>query len=163
MELSTGDEGSLLSLCSLEYVLVLTLSIPSATKVSELIKRAPVTVTPTATVEEAVKLMYREGVGSVIVVSPEGSVLGIFTERDLVKLIGEGKPLTVKIGDVMTRNPVTILEDEPLTRAVVLMAERRIRHLPVVSRDGKLKGVISARDVASVFRRYVEELGEVSE
>jgi len=132
-------------------------------RVSELVKRAPVTVLPTTTVEEAVKTMYREGVGSVIVVSPEGSVIGIFTERDLVRVIGEGKPLTTKIGDVMTKNPITILEDEPLTKAVILMAENRIRHLPVVSRDGKLKGVISARDVALVFRKYVEELGEVSE
>jgi len=132
-------------------------------RVSELVKRVPVTVLPTTTVEEAVKTMYREGVGSVIVVSPEGSVIGIFTERDLVRVIGEGKPLTTKIGDVMTKNPITILEDEPLTKAVILMAENRIRHLPVVGRDGKLKGVISARDVALVFRKYVEELGEVSE
>ena len=132
-------------------------------RVSELVKRAPVTVLPTTTVEEAVKTMYREGVGSVIVVSPEGSVIGIFTERDLVRVIGEGKPLTTMIGDVMTKNPITILEDEPLTKAVILMAENRIRHLPVVGRDGKLKGVISARDVALVFKKYVEELGEVSE
>jgi len=132
-------------------------------RVSELVKRAPVTVLPTTSVEEAVKIMYREGVGSVIVVSPDGSIIGIFTERDLVRVIGEGKPLATMIGDVMTKNPIIILEDEPLTKAVILMAENRIRHLPVVGRDGKLKGVISARDVALVFKKYVEELGEVSE
>ncbi len=144
-------------------ILVRALSHPSAIKVSDIVKRAPVTVTPLTTVEEAVKLMYREGVGSVIVVSPEGRVLGIFTERDLVRLIGEGKPLTSKIGDLMTKDPVTVFEDDTLTKAVTLMAERRIRHLPVVDRDGRLKGVISARDIASTFGKYLEELGEISE
>lgn len=142
---------------------VLAMSHPSVTRVSELIKRAPVVVQPTVTVEEAVKLMYKEGVGSVVIVSPEGNVIGIFTERDLVRLIGEGKPLTVRIGDVMTKNPVTIYEDEAITKAVTLMAERRIRHLPVLDRTGRLKGVISARDIASIFGRYLEELGEISE
>ena len=139
------------------------MSHPGLVKVSELVRRAPITVTPLATVEEAVKLMHREGVGSVVVVSPEGKVLGIFTERDLVRLIGEGKPLTTMIGDVMTRDPVTVYEDDTVTKAVMLMAEKRIRHLPVVDREGRLKGVISARDVASVLARYKEELGEVSE
>jgi len=139
------------------------LSHPSVAKVGDLVRRAPVTIPPTGTVEEAVKSMYREGVGSVIVVSPEGSVLGIFTEKDLVRLIGEGKPLTSRIGDVMTRDPITVFVDDTITKAVTLMAERRIRHLPVVDREGRLKGVISARDIAVVFGRYLEELGEVSE
>jgi len=143
--------------------LVTGLSHPGLVKVSELVRRAPITVTPLATVEEAVKLMHREGVGSVVVVSPEGKVLGIFTERDLVKLIGEGKPLTTRIGDVMTRDPVTVYEDDTVTKAAMLMAEKGIRHLPIVDREGRLKGVISARDVASVLARYREELGEVSE
>ncbi len=143
--------------------MVTGLSNPSLVKVSELVRRAPITVTPLATVEEAVKLMHREGVGSVVVVSPEGKVLGIFTERDLVRMIGEGKPLTTKIGDVMTRDPVTVYEDDTVTKAAMLMTEKRIRHLPVVDREGRLKGVISARDVAGVLARYKEELGEVSE
>lgn len=143
--------------------MVTGLSHPSLVKVSELVRRAPIMVTPLATVEEAVKLMHREEVGSVVVVSPEGKVLGIFTERDLVRLIGEGKPLTTRIGDAMTRDPVTVYEDDTLTKAAMLMAEKRIRHLPVVDREGRLKGVISARDVASVLARYKEELGEVSE
>ncbi len=139
------------------------MSHPSTVKVADLVKRAPVTVTPLTTVEEAVKLMYKEGVGSVIVVSPEYKVLGIFTERDLIRLVGEGKPLTLTIGEVMTRDPVTVFEDDTITKAVTLMAERRIRHLPVVDREGRLKGVISARDIASVFSKYLEELGEISE
>jgi CBS domain-containing protein len=132
-------------------------------KVGDLVRRAPVTASPMVSVEEAIRLMHKEGVGSVVIVSPEGKVLGIFTERDLVKLVGEGKPLTSKIGDVMTRDPVTVFEDDTITKAVTIMAERRIRHLPVTDREGRLKGVISARDIATAFGKYLEELGEISE
>ncbi|MDM7275876.1 MAG: CBS domain-containing protein [Thermoprotei archaeon] len=132
-------------------------------RVSELIKRPPVTVPPTATVEDAVKLMYKEGVGSVVVASPEDRVLGIFTERDLVRVIGLGLPLTTKVGDVMTRSPLVVREDDQLFRAVSIMVEHRIRHLPIVDAEGRIKGVISARDIASRFKKYMEELGEVGE
>lgn len=130
-------------------------------KVSELIKRPPVTVLPTATVEEAAKLMYSEGVGSVVITSPEGRVLGIFTERDLVRVVGRGIPLTTRVGEVMTKNPVTIRTEDALTKAVLILAERKIRHLPVVDEEGRVRGVISARDIASTLKKYLEELGEV--
>lgn len=130
-------------------------------KVSELIKRPPVTVLPTATVEEAAKLMYSEGVGSVVITSPEGRVLGIFTERDLVRVVGRGIPLTTRVGEVMTKNPVTIRAEDALTKAVLILAERKIRHLPVVDEEGRVRGVISARDIASTLKKYLEELGEV--
>lgn len=132
-------------------------------RVSDLVNRPPVTVLPTTTVEDAVKLMYKEGVGSVVVTSPEGRVVGIFTERDLVRIIGMGLPLTTKIGDVMTKNPLVVREDEHLSRAVSLMAEHRIRHLPIVDAEGRVKGVISARDITSKFKKYMEELGEIGE
>ncbi|MEM1750351.1 MAG: CBS domain-containing protein [Desulfurococcaceae archaeon] len=130
-------------------------------KVSELIKRPPVTMLPTATVEEAARLMYSEGVGSVVVTSPEGRVLGIFTEKDLVKVVGGGMPLTTRVGDVMTKNPITVRTEDALTKAILILAERRIRHLPVVDEEGRVKGVISARDIALTLKKYLEELGEI--
>jgi len=116
---------------------------------------------PTATVEEAARLMYSEGVGSVVVTSPEGRVLGIFTEKDLVKVVGGGIPLTTRVGDVMTKNPITVRTEDALTKAILILAERRIRHLPVVDEEGRVKGVISARDIALTLKKYLEELGEI--
>ncbi len=130
-------------------------------KVSELIKRPPVTTLPTATVEEAARLMYSEGVGSVVVTSPEGIVLGIFTEKDLVKVVGGGMPLTTRVGDVMTRNPMTVRAEDALTKAILILAEKRIRHLPVVDEEGRVRGVISARDIALTLKKYLEEIGEI--
>lgn len=132
-------------------------------RVGDLVKRPPITVRPEASVREAVSIMHRENIGSVVVTDLEGRVLGIFTERDLVRVVAEGIPLETRIAEVMTRNPVVVREDEPISKAVTIMAERRIRHLPVVGSAGILRGIVSARDIASTFKRYLEELGEVGD
>ncbi|MEM1774457.1 MAG: CBS domain-containing protein [Acidilobaceae archaeon] len=138
------------------------MSYPTA-KIGELVKRPPVTLPPLATVEDAVKLMYRENIGSIIVTSPEGRVLGIFTEKDLVRVIGEGKPLSTKLGEVMTKDPITVREEDTIVKAVTILSEKRIRHLPVVDSEGRIKGVVSVRDIVSIYKRYLEQLEEVSE
>lgn len=130
-------------------------------KVSEVMKKPAATVQPTTKVVDAVKIMHKEGIGSIVVVSPEGKVLGIFTERDLVKIVAQEKPLDVVVGEVMTKDPVTVKEDDALQKAVILMTERKIRHLPVVDEEGKIKGMLSVRDIAATYRRYLEHLGEI--
>lgn len=132
-------------------------------RIGDLIKREPVTVPPSTSIREAVKLMNSENIGSVIITDPEGRVLGIFTERDLVRVIAEGVSLDSSIGGVMTKNPVVIHEDEPVSKAVNIMAEKRIRHLPIVDRRGVLKGIVTARDITETFKRYLEELGEIGD
>ncbi len=130
---------------------------PARLKVSDLISRPPVVVTPTTSIKDSAKLMYEEKVGSVVVTSPEGKVIGIFTEKDLVRVVSEGLPLTTQIGDIMTKNPIVIREDEPLSKAVIIMTERGIRHLPVVDAEGRVKGVISARDIAYKLEMFMGE------
>lgn len=132
-------------------------------RIGELIKRQPVTVSPSTSIKEAVRLMNRENIGSVVITDPEGRVLGIFTERDLVRVVAEGVSLDSDIRNAMTRNPVVIYEDEPVSRAVAIMAEKRIRHLPIVDRKGLLKGIVTARDITETFKRYLDELGDVGD
>jgi len=135
----------------------------SVKRVGELIKREPKAVSPSTSIRDAVQIMYRENIGSVVVTDPEGRVLGIFTERDLVRVVAEGVSLESSIAGVMTRDPFVVFEDEPVSRAVVIMAERRIRHLPVVNRRGLLVGMVTARDITESFKRYLEELGDIGE
>jgi CBS domain-containing protein len=98
--------------------------------------------------------MLEENMGSVAVC--EGAELrGIFTERDVLRLAGEGPAFAeVKVGDVMTRALLTISPDDDAVAAAKLMGERRIRHLPVVQ-DGMLLGVVGIRDV---LRSLVEQV-----
>ncbi len=99
--------------------------------------------------------------GSVVITDMEGWVIGIFTERDLVRAVAEGVSLDSNIGNAMTKNPVIIYKDEPISRAISIMDERRIRHLPVVTRSVVLRGMVTARDITETFKRYLEELGDV--
>ena len=132
-------------------------------RVRELIKREPVTVSPSTSIRDAVKLMNEKNIGSVIITDPEGRVLGIFTERDLVRVVAGDISLDSNIGSVMTKNPVVVFEEDPVSKAVTIMAERRIRHLPVVTRSGILRGVITARDITETFKKYLDELGDVGD
>ena len=76
-----------------------------------------------------------------------GRLVGIFTERDVLGLAGEGTDLdAVRIGDVMTREPVTVDAGVPVLDAARLMGERKIRHLPVVEGE-HLLGMVGIRDI----------------
>ncbi len=105
-----------------------------------------VSVAPGDTVREAIARMLAENVGSVAVC--DGSrLVGIFTERDVLELAGEGaSPDDVPVRDVMTTDLVTVSADDDIVSAARLMGERRIRHLPVVEGENLL-GVVGIRDV----------------
>jgi CBS domain-containing protein len=118
-----------------------------------------VTVAPKATVQEAISRMLEEGIGSVAVCDGP-RLIGIFTERDVLRVAGEG-PLfgDVAVEDVMTPRPLTVSPSDDLIGAAQLMADRRIRHLPVCEGDF-LVGMIGIRDV---LRRLVEQAAEQQE
>jgi CBS domain-containing protein len=105
-----------------------------------------VTVEPGDSVRLAVLRMIEEEVGSVAVCEG-GKLVGIFTERDVLRLAGNGASLDdVRVADVMTTELTTVSPDVSVTDAAALMGERKIRHLPVVE-DGRLLGMIGIRDV----------------
>ncbi len=111
--------------------------------------------TPDTTVKDAVKLMVKSNVGSILIVEND-KLVGIFTERDLMKMIAEDKPVYTAIGDVMTKNPVSLKPDDPLSKAALLMSERGFRHVPIVDEEGNLVGIVSSRDISRVFYEAAE-------
>ncbi|HEY7207159.1 MAG TPA: CBS domain-containing protein [Gaiellaceae bacterium] len=107
-----------------------------------------VSVEPGETGHVAVARMLESGVGAVLVCEAN-RLVGIFTERDVLRLAGESPGLdlqTVRVGDVMTTELATISPDDDVLAAARLMGERRIRHLPVLQ-DGNVLGLIGIRDV----------------
>ncbi len=94
----------------------------------------------------AVLRMLEEGVGAVAVCE-EGKLVGIFTERDVLGLAGDGTDLdAVRVGDVMTPRPFTVDAGVAVLDAAKLMGEKKIRHLPVVEGE-HLLGMVGIRDV----------------
>ena len=105
-----------------------------------------VTARPDQTAAEAIRTMLDAGVGSVLVVDgPE--LVGIFTERDVLRLAGLGASFgTVSLREVMTPAPLSVEPDVSILDAAQLMGARNLRHLPVVE-GGNLVGVVSIKDV----------------
>jgi CBS domain-containing protein len=115
--------------------------------VSRLHPTQPLQVGPTQSVAEAVGLMRERGVGCVLVCSGD-KLVGIFTERDLMRrVLALGKPLTLPIAEVMTPDPVAIQPKEPIGAAIRHMEEGGYRHLPVVDQSGKPVGVVSVKRI----------------
>lgn len=125
--------------------------------VADAMSRWVVTARGDASVREAARLMHEAGVGSVIVVDDTGRLVGVFTERDLVRVVAEGRDLDVPIERYMTREVASVRPDTPILEAGDLMVRLGVRHLPVVDDTGRLVGVISIRDIC---QRLIGEPGD---
>ena len=107
-----------------------------------------VSVVPTASVLEAARLMNDRSVGGLLVVDEAGKLLGIFTERDILRRVVAANlsPETTKVADVFTRDIVTCVPETSVDECGAIMSNRRVRHLPVVDAGG-LHGVITIGDL----------------
>jgi CBS domain-containing protein len=112
-----------------------------------------ISVKPDDSVQLAIQRMMEEGIGAVTVC--EGPrLVGIFTERDVLRLAAEGPDFAgVSVGDVMTTRVVTVSPDVGVLAAARLMSDRRVRHLPVVEGENVL-GMVGIRDVLSVLGEW---------
>jgi CBS domain-containing protein len=107
--------------------------------------RRLVVAAPQTNVAQAAKLMKKGKVGAVLVVE-QGSLVGIFTERDAVfRVMARGlDPASTALSEVMTPDPITVAPDETFGYALLVMHEKGFRHAPVVE-GGRPVGVVSAR------------------
>ena len=119
------------------------------------------TATPSQTLTEAAVLMKEKDIGSVPVVD-DGRVIGVLTDRDIVvRAVADGNdPHSVQVGDVASRDLVSVRPDDDLDEALKLMALHQVRRLPVVD-DGRLVGVIAQADVAEIAKD--KQVGQVVE
>jgi CBS domain-containing protein len=109
-------------------------------------------VDPQDAVISAIELMVERDVGSVLVVDRAGRLVGIFTERDLLRhyLEAQSKFLYLTVDRVMTSPVVTVPPTATLDVALDLMAKKNVRHLPVVDKEGKVVGYLTWK---SLFQR----------
>jgi CBS domain-containing protein len=108
------------------------------------------TMTSNPRTVEAARLMRTEDVGSLPIVEGE-RLFGMLTDRDItVRVVAEGKdPQATTVGDVASRDIVSIDPQQDLDEALRLMAQHQVRRLPVVEEDGRLVGIVAQADVAT--------------
>jgi CBS domain-containing protein len=98
--------------------------------------------------------MTEGGFGSVPVLATDGKLIGIVSEFDLLQVITEGKELaTVTAGEIMTKNPITVHQDTSAKEIIHLLQEKHLIRMPVVDDKGKLRGVVSRRDILEGYLR----------
>jgi CBS domain-containing protein len=107
--------------------------------------RNVVTAKENISVEKVIQILYKKHVGSIIVVDDKKKCVGIFTERDAIRVVAQKIPLDTPLSKVMTKHVVTIRGDATLEETRRLVVTSKIRHLPVVDKQGTLLGVFSVR------------------
>lgn len=135
------------------------------TKVSSVLKRKGhdvVTVTPRQTIASVVEVLTQNRVGAAPVVNEEGQLIGIISERDIIRGTSEHADavLTLPAEDLMTRAVLTCSSEDELVEIMQVMTLQRIRHLPVVQ-NGALQGIVTIGDV--VKQRLEEVQSEAEE
>jgi CBS domain-containing protein len=128
-------------------------------RISDVMTEAAVTDRPDDSVASAARKMREEQTGSLLVTDGE-QLVGIITERDVLRVVAEDVPLDTPISEVMSKDLVTAEPGTSLREAARIMTERWIRHLPVLE-GGRLVGIVSQRDLAGVLAGALNEPEEL--
>ena len=115
-----------------------------------------VTIEPIADLAAAVKLLTERRIGSVVILGADNRIVGILSERDIVRALAEHGPtvLSEPVSQVMSRDVKTCSEDDTIGDLMGRMTTGKFRHMPVVE-QGKLIGIVSIGDVV---KNRVEEI-----
>jgi CBS domain-containing protein len=98
-------------------------------------------------IKEGIDLLFKRHVGCIVVVDDEQNCIGIFTERDAIRVVAQNVPLDAPIEKIMTKKPFTVNEDSTFNEAKNIIKSAKVRHLPVINASGKLVGLISVRNI----------------
>jgi CBS domain-containing protein len=121
--------------------------------------KSPITVGAAVTARSAIARMNAEKIGCLLV-EDGGSIVGIFTERDVLnRITGNLAALDRPVSEVMTASPEIIHEDDSVAYALHAMSVNGYRHLPIADDSGNAVGLLSARDL---LRLFAEQFADVS-
>jgi CBS domain-containing protein len=128
--------------------------------VADVMVRDVLTVDPTDSIGEAAEKMNAANVGAVVVVEDFVRIVGIVTERDLLRAVAaRARAAEARVRQWMTEDPVTIEPETTIDEAAQIMFEHNFRHLPVV-KDGRPLGIVSLRLLSRwAFDRGKESVG----
>jgi CBS domain-containing protein len=123
------------------------------TLLAEFARKNPIVCAPDTPLRKAVELMHANNIGSMVATSETRRPIGIFTLRDLRRVIADGhEDLSIALSQVMTHNPKSLPINATAFDAALLMAEHHFAHVCLVNEHGELAGVISERDIFSLQR-----------
>lgn len=116
------------------------------TRVSDIARRAPVTIAPTASIREAAQVMSDARISAILVTDATERLVGILTDRDLRRVVATATDCREPVSALMTPDPLTVTGDALAFEVLIGMTQRRIHHLPVVA-DDRPVGMVTAGDL----------------
>jgi CBS domain-containing protein len=118
-----------------------------------------ITIQPEQTLKDVVTLLATHRIGALVVVDKAGDLIGIVSERDIIREAAEGNiHLTLPVSQVMTKAVITGRMNDELKSVLQTMTDRRFRHLPILE-QGKLAGIVSIGDVVkAILEEYEGEI-----
>lgn len=114
-------------------------------------------VTPEVPVRDVLEQLKQRNTGCVLVCE-EGKLVGIFTERDALKLLAEDADLDVPIGQVMVRNPMTLPSSATMAEAITRMSSGGYRRMPIVDGQGRPLGLLKVSGILRYLVQYFPNL-----
>jgi CBS domain-containing protein len=116
-------------------------------QLTDVMSTSLVSVSPETRIGDAARRMVEADVGAAIVLATGDDLVGVITERDLLRCVSEGVDPNVPVADRMTRHVLTASPATELAEAMALMVDGHFRHLPVVNDEGHVIGLASMRDL----------------
>jgi CBS domain-containing protein len=118
--------------------------------IQEAMTSNPTTVSPDTRASEAAQIMKSEDIGSLPIVEGD-KLVGVITDRDIaIRVVAEGRGTDTDVGQIASKDVVTVGPDQSIDDAARLMADRQVRRLPVVEEDGRLVGILAQADIAQI-------------
>ena len=116
-------------------------------------RRDIITIQPNKLIREAIGILAEYNIGVLVVVDDAGDLVGILSERDVVRQAVKNEALfDLPVADVMTAEVVTGVPQDDIAQVMHTMTERRFRHLPILDEQDKLIGIVSMGDVMKAQR-----------
>lgn len=119
-------------------------------ELEEIMEEDVVAVEYTASFDEAVEMMFEKKVGGCPVIDKDGVIVGIITERDIVRYLSQQSKLDGDVSEYMTKGIVTIKPKDTIEDAMKTMIEKKFRRLPVID-DGIFLGLVTSREILRYF------------
>ena len=127
--------------------------------VGDVMTRKTVTLSPHHGFAEAVSLMADRHFRHIVVVDTGGQILGVISDRDILRALARSNNWQKKdVSQIMTRDPVTVKRETPLSAAVAKIVAKRINCLPVLDDEGKVCGILTSTDLLKAYQKLLESL-----
>jgi CBS domain-containing protein len=120
-------------------------------KTRDIMIKHVVTAKSNITVKKAIEMLFKRHVGAIVITDDKKKCVGIFTERDVIRVVAQNMPLSTILKKVMSKNVITVSEDATFAESRRIIISHGIRHLPVVNSEGKLAGLVVVRDFLDEF------------